>query len=193
MKVAIISDVHGNKEALEAIMNDIKRENINNIICLGDVIGVGPNSKECMDIIINNNIEMVLGNHELYYIKGTSIDDELSNKTIDYYKLLKLPKEQEDFLNKCYLTIEKVYNGKKVSFEHFLINYDSKDDYPFYNTDVINANLNTAIKNLDSDLIVVGHEHNGFNIGKLICVAQSINSYSILDTDSLKLYTKYID
>ena len=47
----------------------MENEKINEIICLGDTIGIGPNPKECMDLIINNDIKMVLGNHELYYLK----------------------------------------------------------------------------------------------------------------------------
>lgn len=45
MKIAIISDIHGNLEALEAIINDIRNSNIDEIICLGDTIGLGINSK----------------------------------------------------------------------------------------------------------------------------------------------------
>ena len=79
MKVAIFSDIHGNREALISIIKDIKKEGIKKIICLGDTIGIGPNPKECMDIIVDNNIKMVLGNHELYFIKGTQIDDEMGD------------------------------------------------------------------------------------------------------------------
>ena len=48
MKVAIFSDIHGNREALISIIKDIKKEGIKKIICLGDTIGIGPNPKECM-------------------------------------------------------------------------------------------------------------------------------------------------
>ena len=40
-KIAIISDIHGNLEALKSVLIDIKKENINNIYCLGDIIGKG--------------------------------------------------------------------------------------------------------------------------------------------------------
>lgn len=41
MKVAIFSDIHGNREALISIIKDIKKEGIKKIICLGDTIGIG--------------------------------------------------------------------------------------------------------------------------------------------------------
>ena len=48
---AIISDIHGNLEALRAVLDDIEHLGINEIICLGDVIGYGPEPRECLDII----------------------------------------------------------------------------------------------------------------------------------------------
>ena len=66
MKIAVFSDIHANLQALEAIIEDIKKQNVDRIICLGDIISKGPNPKECLDLIIENNIEMLPGNLELY-------------------------------------------------------------------------------------------------------------------------------
>ena len=46
-KRAIISDIHGNIEALTAVLADIEAQGISEIYCLGDVIGYGPNPREC--------------------------------------------------------------------------------------------------------------------------------------------------
>ena len=51
-RIAIISDIHGNLEAMEAVLNDIKKQDIDEVICLGDSISIGPNSKECVDLLI---------------------------------------------------------------------------------------------------------------------------------------------
>ena len=58
MKLAVFTDIHGNLEALKAIINDIKSKNVDEIICLGDTIGLGSESKECLDLIIENNIKI---------------------------------------------------------------------------------------------------------------------------------------
>ena len=65
-RIAVFSDIHGNAPVLEAIIKDIKVNNIDEVICLGDTLGLGPLPGECIDLIIDNNIYMVLGNHELY-------------------------------------------------------------------------------------------------------------------------------
>jgi predicted phosphodiesterase len=61
--IAIISDIHANLEALEAVLNDIYAKNITEIVCLGDIIGYGPNPIECVDLCLNFKV-VILGNHE---------------------------------------------------------------------------------------------------------------------------------
>ena len=60
---AIISDIHGNLEALEAVLEDIKQQQIDRIYCLGDIVGYGPNPRECIDRIMSCDI-CLLGNHD---------------------------------------------------------------------------------------------------------------------------------
>ena len=61
---AVISDVHSNLEALTTVLADIEKRGIKTIYCLGDVVGYGPNPKECLDLIIEKTKWCVLGNHD---------------------------------------------------------------------------------------------------------------------------------
>jgi predicted phosphodiesterase len=60
---ALISDIHGNLEALEAVLKDIQSQNVTEIYCLGDVIGYGPNPRECIDLVMQCKV-VLLGNHD---------------------------------------------------------------------------------------------------------------------------------
>ena len=71
MKRAIISDIHSNLEALEAVLADIREQGIEEVYCLGDIIGYGPNPRECIDRVMNCNI-CILGNHD----QGALFDPE---------------------------------------------------------------------------------------------------------------------
>lgn len=64
MKRAIISDIHGNYEALSAVMETIEELNIDEILCLGDIIGYGPDPIKCLDIVIEKCQLTILGNHD---------------------------------------------------------------------------------------------------------------------------------
>jgi predicted phosphodiesterase len=61
---AVISDIHSNIEALTTVLADIKDRGIKTIYCLGDVVGYGPNPRECLDLIIEKTKWCVLGNHD---------------------------------------------------------------------------------------------------------------------------------
>ncbi len=64
MRRALISDIHGNLEALEVVLADIKAQGIDEIFCLGDIIGYGPNPRECIDLVMDACSMSLLGNHD---------------------------------------------------------------------------------------------------------------------------------
>jgi len=64
MRIAIISDIHGNIEALSAVMEDIHRKSVDKIVCLGDIVGYGTNPNECVETIMSNCDFCVKGNHD---------------------------------------------------------------------------------------------------------------------------------
>jgi len=63
-KIAIVSDIHGNLEAFQAVLADIGERSIDTIYCLGDVVGYGPNPRECIDLCNSFGL-CILGNHDL--------------------------------------------------------------------------------------------------------------------------------
>ena len=62
--LAIVSDIHSNLEALQAVLKDIERRGVREVVCLGDVIGYGPNPAECLEIAANRFSVALCGNHE---------------------------------------------------------------------------------------------------------------------------------
>ena len=63
MRRALISDIHGNLEALDVVLEDIKAQGIDEIYCLGDIIGYGPNPRECIDRVIEISPPPDQGDH----------------------------------------------------------------------------------------------------------------------------------
>lgn len=65
MRLAIISDIHGNFDALQAVLHNMDAADVDETICLGDNIGYGPEPNEVIETLQQRNIPSVLGNHEL--------------------------------------------------------------------------------------------------------------------------------
>src|SRR5215471_16846898 len=61
---AILSDIHANLEALQAVLDDIRQYEVEAVYCLGDIVGYGPNPRECIDLVMENCQLSLLGNHE---------------------------------------------------------------------------------------------------------------------------------
>jgi diadenosine tetraphosphatase ApaH/serine/threonine PP2A family protein phosphatase len=65
MQVAIISDIHGNRHAFEAVLADVQRSNATEIWCLGDVVGYGADPNDCCRLARANAAVCLAGNHDL--------------------------------------------------------------------------------------------------------------------------------
>lgn len=65
MRIAVISDIHSNLHALEAVLADVEAESSDEIWCLGDVVGYGPRPNECADIVRERAAVVLVGNHDL--------------------------------------------------------------------------------------------------------------------------------
>lgn len=95
-RIAIISDIHGNIPALDAVLSDIKKRGIDRIICLGDLAGKGPDSEVAVDMIRENCETVIKGNWD--YLISEKYDRELilwhvkklGNERIEYLKQLPL-------------------------------------------------------------------------------------------------------
>ncbi len=74
MRTALISDIHANLEALHSVLDDIASQAVDRVVCLGDIVGYGPNPRECIDIVRDLDL-CILGNHDqgaLYDPEGFS-------------------------------------------------------------------------------------------------------------------------
>ncbi|WP_062048029.1 metallophosphoesterase [Bacillus sp. JCM 19034] len=102
-RIALISDIHGNVPALEAVLEDIGARTIDELICLGDLVGKGPESKKAVDLIRQHCDHVVMGNWDDFITKPTDYDvikwhqKQLSEHDFDY--LRSLPHSYEFWLS----------------------------------------------------------------------------------------------
>ncbi|MBL4808686.1 MAG: metallophosphoesterase family protein [Phycisphaerales bacterium] len=64
VRTAVLSDIHGNAVALKAVLADIEKREIDQIVCLGDIIGYGPDPLECVDLVQEKCDWALMGNHD---------------------------------------------------------------------------------------------------------------------------------
>ena len=151
MAIAILSDIHGNLEALTAIFSYLEKKKINEIYCLGDIVGYGPNPNECVELIAEKCTNAIIGNHDHAALGLTSIEyfnefakvstrwttNQLSNRSKDY--LLSL-----DF---------------KFATEYFLLVHSSPSDPKSWNYVLTENDAKQEFKHFEQPICFIGHSH----------------------------------
>jgi predicted phosphodiesterase len=74
MRIAVIADIHGNMEAFEQVLADIDHCGVDDVICLGDCIGYGPEPERVLQTVAARGIPCVLGNHELAIVDSRCLN-----------------------------------------------------------------------------------------------------------------------
>lgn len=74
MRYAFLGDIHGNTEALEAVLAAIREEKIDKIVCLGDIVGYGAEPAKCLEVIRALKCDVIAGNHDWAAVGKVSIE-----------------------------------------------------------------------------------------------------------------------
>lgn len=201
MKIAIISDIHGNLEALKTTLKDIEKRKVDKIICLGDTIAKGVHPKECIELV-RKKCEIVLqGNCDYHFsIEHKNIDNmpEIEQERIKWCQSL-INKDDRKYLLNLPFCHEFYISGSLVRLFHATPNANNK---AIANTDSIETKYQMFLpsgktKSQDvADVVIYGHIHHPY-MDKiynktLINVGSVGNSFDVIrnkDKDSNVLET----
>ena len=158
-KIGIISDIHGNDVAFKETLDRLK-DKVDSIICLGDMIGIGPNGNDVLNIARSlKNFQTVLGNHERYYLYG--FNNPLSCTQQDHQDWIKsqISLENGEYIKQIPVNIEIEHNGKKILFTHYAKREGKGLFFEYIVKDPDYDSLDYLFRNYDADIIFYGHEH----------------------------------
>ncbi len=83
-RFAIISDLHSNIEALSAVFAKLDREGVERVLCLGDVVGYGPEPERCIDMVMERCELTLCGNHDEALLRGAHDFNPIARQVIEY-------------------------------------------------------------------------------------------------------------
>lgn len=161
MKIAVISDIHANLIALQEVIKDIQNEGCEFVFCLGDIVLAGPQPKETLDFVKEQNWTIIQGNtdkliaeygpevlemmQEKYPIMANAIVDD-----VNY-----VDAEGKDFLENLPPMLQMEIEGVKVLFVHGSPRANNEDILP--NRPL--SEIEEIIEGTDAALILCGHTH----------------------------------
>ncbi len=165
MKIAVISDIHGNMEALKAVMKDINEQGCEKIFVLGDYAMAGPEPSQVTDWFFkkqyDKNFVMIQGNTDLMIAEYTEdLYQMLKSKAPIMAEALKddvtnLNLVQKGFFKYLPAKLEVVEEGVKILLVHGSPRKNNEDITP----DLPLTEVEKMLENVDADLVLCGHTH----------------------------------
>lgn len=202
MKIGIISDIHSNIDALVETIKYMKTNNVEKIICLGDIIGIGPYPEKCIDYLKENDdyiLSCVKGNHEKYVVNGITRHNHKDSKPMDDKLVLmhehnhkRISEKQKEYIKALKNKDVIMVNGKKILVEHYHIGNDGQ--YKKFRKEPTLEELKEIYDDEEADIYLFGHTHKIYykqndnkyyiNPGSLGCpIDTNCASFGILEID----------
>lgn len=153
-KIAIFSDIHGNLQALQAILNEIDSLKPDFILCCGDVVGYGANPNECCELLRERKIPTIAGNHDfaaLGLIDITYFNDVA--RTAITWTADQLTSENANFLKNLPMS---------VPMEEMLFVHSSPYQPELWHYVITMGNARTAFQHFTEKVCFIGHSHTPF-------------------------------
>ena len=184
MKIAVISDIHGNMEAIEAVMNDIKLQNCDKLFVLGDYAMAGPEPNKAVEYFMQKlndpDTVMIQGNTDLMIVEYRSeLYEFLKTKAPVMAEALKndvtlLNDSEKQFLKKLPAQKEITVDGVKFLLVHGSPRKNNEDILP----DTPLEEVEKMLEGTDAEVVLCGHTH-------LPCGFQTSNKQTVVNAGSI--------
>ncbi len=160
--IAVISDIHGNSEALTAVLNDIQKHNCEMILCAGDLVGYGPRPDEVIEMVKSQHIQTVMGNYdEAVGFKlpacGCHIEDSFQKNLMHNslnWSIANTTSQSKEYLRSLPENLSIEVTGKKIFLTHASV--DSISEYIYHSDE---ERISQVLEDLAEDIYIYGHTH----------------------------------
>ena len=197
MKIAVLTDVHGNLPALQVALRAIRREGADAIFHTGDAIGIGPFPAECLELLLSTSgMNLICGNHDSWFSTGLPKPQPpwMSDGELKHQQWVHscLDPSLRYIVREWPYLIQDVYEGVRISFLHYGLT-ESQVDFTSIIHNPRPVDLDKVFAGIKSDLVFYGHDHSPsdlvgtaryVNPGSLGCHSDPIARFAILECES---------
>lgn len=154
MKIAVLSDIHGNREAFEAVLNDIEQKEVNKIFICGDLAMAGPEPAYLIDAVKNLDATVIQGNTDEMIAENIVPPNEIMANALKY-AIENTTDEQKEYLSGLPVSHSEEIEGVKMLFVHGSPRKNNEDILPGEPAEKIVPML----EGVSEDIVFCGHTH----------------------------------
>ena len=179
MKIAVISDIHGNLEALKKVKLDIDRQGVTKILCLGDIVGYGPHPIECLNYVKSFADTILRGNHEQALIDTREMAQEALNDLA--YGAIEFTRSKTSEIEIAYfksLPVSVVMSELNLTIAHGSAILDK--EWVYVDKESL---IKQELKNLTTQVCLLGHTHSPLVYGSVKGLYKYLPELLVLDKD----------
>lgn len=194
MKIAVITDAHANLPALQAALQAIKAEGVDEIYHTGDAVGIGPFPAETLDLLLSTpGIRFVMGDHDAYFVDGLpdALPEGMSAETYEHQQWTNamLDPNLRETLAAWPYVIETEIEDVTMAFVHYALSETGRGFLPAVE-EATAEDLDKLFARHEAQLVFYGHVSQKsslqgralyINPGSLGCQTSATANYSIID------------
>ncbi len=200
MKIGLISDVHANIHALEAVLSALEQAGVQEILCAGDLVCYGAFPSECIAVIQEHNIQSVAGNYDFAVAhslvsasqkSSTEKNESIKRSALSWTQDI-LKQKEKSYLEGLPWRKDLIFDNRKICIVH--ASFRELDEMVLPGS----SKLDDLIDLAKADVLVLGHSHVPFVLERnntLVvnpgAVGRSLDgdvraSFAVMDTENLK-------
>ncbi len=207
MKLAILTDIHGNLPALEAVCSAIQLESVDAIYHLGDAISIGPFPVECVDLLLSlPNCHFLMGNHDAWFVHGLPNPQPawMSDGEVEHQQWVhqQLSIHHKAEMAKWPFKLVETFEGVQLTMLHYALN-EASNDFLSIQKSLSPSEFDALFADTYSDIILFGHDHRFVDVnsrsryinpGSLGCFSEPVARYCIITCENgrFEVQHKYI-
>jgi putative phosphoesterase len=162
VKLAIISDVHGNMDALRAVMDDAEDQGVTGFLNLGDMVGIGPHPDEVVKALSGDRVVSVIGNIDLKVLESSRVSAKPRTRStkgaIMAAAARDLSQESLDMIADLPPEIRLEVNGQRI----LMVHASPADPDEHLGPETPDSRLRKLANMADADIVMIGHSHQPF-------------------------------
>lgn len=170
LKMAIISDLHANLPALKAVLNDIENRQVDQLYCLGDLVDFAPWANEVIDLIRQNRIPTLMGNHDeriafdlpvVPLAKHGPLETQCRMAAIDYTRKA-ITKENKAFLANLPRQMQLTFGFPDRDIRLLLVHASTRSIEEYIYAEHESEDVASMMTGANADVLVMGHTHQSY-------------------------------